>query len=205
MNSAAWRQNLGLWVPPAAFLVLMIAFLTVFAFKFADEVEVARSRLERRTEELEAVRAQRLRAESIVSQVRESEDGLADFYGRRLSSESQALTRVIAEIKDLCSRAGIAPRSLSYESEQVEGQDLSRRTIIFSVDGTYAQLRQLVNFIELSDTFLILDQISLRGNDIEGSPLRISLKLSTLFTEGAETIVTEAEPSAVTPTADLEG
>ena len=59
---------------------------------------------------------------------------------------------------------------------------MSRRTITFSVDGSYAQLRQLINFIELSDSFLILDEVSLRGNDVEGTPLRISLKLSTLFT-----------------------
>ena len=59
---------------------------------------------------------------------------------------------------------------------------MSRRTITFSVDGSYAQLRQLINFLELSDTFFILDQIALRGNEVEGTPLRISLSLSTLFT-----------------------
>lgn len=193
MSSAAWSQNLKLWVPPAIFLAVMGALLMIFALKYADEVEVARTRLEKRTEELEAVRALRMRAEGIVEQVKESEEGLAEFYGKRLSSESEALTRVISEIKDLCSRAGIAPSSLSYERQELEGQDLSRRTITFSVDGTYAQLRQLVNFIELSDTFLILDQIALRGNDVEGSPLRISLRLSTLFTPNS---VTEAGATA---------
>ena len=191
MTLAAWKRSPALWVPPAVFLVVMAGLLAIFALKFADEVEVARTRLERRTEELEAVRARRVRAESVVDQVKASEDGLADFYGRRLASESQALTRVIAEIKDLCSRAGIAPSALSYERDEVEGQDLFRRTIVFSVNGTYAQLRQLVNFIELSDTFLILDQISLQGDDIEGTPLRINLKLSTLFTRGASNIPTE--------------
>lgn len=92
------------------------------------------------------------------------------------------MTRVLAEIKDLCNRAGIPPSSLSYEKQVLEGQDVSRRTITFAVNGSYAQLRQLINFIELSDSFLILDQVSLRGNDVEGAPLRISLSLSTLFT-----------------------
>lgn len=194
MTAAAWKQNLGLWVPPATFLILMAVLLTLFGLKFADEAEVARSRLERRTQELESVRSQRLEAERIVEQVQASEEGLADFYGRRLSSESQALTRVIAEVKDLCSRAGIAPTTLGYEREEVEGQDLSRRTITFAVDGTYAQLRQLVNFIELSDTFLILDEVSLRGNDVEGTPLRINLRISTLFTDDSavEDLTTEA-------------
>lgn len=195
MSSSAWTQNLKLWLPSGLFFLLMLAFLGVFAAEFADEAEVARNRLERRTEELDRTRAQRERAQAIVEQVRASEEGLADFYGRRLSSESEALTRVLAEIKDLCARAGIPPSSLSYERETLEGQDVSRRTVTFSVDGSYAQLRQLINFIELSDSFLILDRVALRGNDVEASPLRISLSLSTLFT---------AKPMAVVRPADLE-
>lgn len=192
MNLRAWKQNLKLWLLPAVFFALMLALLGLFAVKFADEAQVARTRLERRTEELELVRAQRVRAEGVVDQIRASDEGLVEFYGRRLSSESQALTRIIAEIKDLCGRAGIPPQSLNYDREVLLGQDVSRRTITFSVDGSYAQLRQLINFIELSDSFLILDQVALRGNNAEG-PLRISLKLSTLFTaKGAH----EAAPAA---------
>lgn len=195
MSSSAWTQNLKLWLPSGLFFLLMLGFLGVFAAEFADEAEVASNRLERRTEELDRTRAQRERAQAIVEQVRASEEGLADFYGRRLSSESEALTRVLAEIKDLCARAGIPPSSLSYERETLEGQDVSRRTVTFSVDGSYAQLRQLINFIELSDSFLILDRVALRGNDVEALPLRISLSLSTLFT---------SKPTAVVRPADLE-
>jgi len=184
MNRSAWRQGLKLWLPPVVVLALAAALLIAFFAKFADEAEVARTRLERRTQQLEQVRSQRLRAEAVLEQIQASEEGLADFYGRRLSSESEALTRIIAEIKDLCQRAGIPPTALNYERQTIEGQDLARRTITFAVDGTYVQLRQLINLLELSDSFLILDQISLRGNDVEGSPLRISLRLSTLFTSG---------------------
>ena len=190
MTSVAWRQNLRLWLPPAFLFLLMVAFLSVFGLKFSDEAEVARSRLSRRSEQLDTVRAKRERAESTAEQIRASEAGLADFYGRRLSSESRALTRIIAEIKDLCERAGIPPNSLSYGRDTVEGQDVFRRTITFSVDGSYAQLRQLINFIELSESFLILDQVALSGNDVEG-PLRISLKLSTLFTTNTPSVAAD--------------
>jgi len=124
--------------------------------------------------------------------VRASEEGLAEFYGRRLSTEREGLTRILAEIKDLCRRSGIPPTSLAYERQELEGQDVSRRTITFSVDGSYAQLRQLINFIELSDSFLILDQVALRGKDVEETPLRISLSLSTLFT--ANSVAPAREP-----------
>lgn len=182
MIASAWRRNLWLWLPAAVFFLLTVVLLGVFALEFADETQVARTRLARRTEELDVIRAQRERAQGIVEKVRASEEGLADFYGRRLSTEREGLTRILAEIKNLCRLSGIPPTSLAYERQALEGQDVSRRTITFSVDGSYAQLRQLINFIELSDSFLILDEVSLRGNDVEGTPLRISLKLSTLFT-----------------------
>ena len=182
MTSRAWSRNLALWLPAALFFILTVVFLGAFALEFADEAQVARTRLARRTEELDVIRAQRKRAQGIVEKVRASEEGLADFYGRRLSTEREALTRILTEIKDLCRRAGIPPSSLAYQRQVLEGQDVSRRTITFSVDGSYTQLRQLINFIELSDSFLILDQVALRGNDVESSPLRISLSLSTLFT-----------------------
>ena len=182
MTVRAWSQNLKIWLPAALFLAVMLAFLVVFGLEFADEAEVARTRLARRTEELDQAQARRAHAQGIVDQVRASEEGLADFYGRRLSSESESLTRILAEIKDLCERAGVPPTALNYERQVLEGQDVSRRTITFSVNGTYSQLRQLINFIELSDSFLILDGIALRGDGVEGAPLRISLRMSTLFT-----------------------
>lgn len=194
MSAAAWRGNLRLWLPSAVFLALTGGLLALFALRFADEVELARARTERMTRQLESVRASRLQAEGAVERIRASEAGLADFYGKRLSSESQALTKIIAEIKDLAERAGIPPEALTYERETLERQDLSRHTIRFSVNGSYTQLRQLINFFELSEAFLVLEEVSLSGNDVEGSPLRINLTLSTLFTS-----------SSAEPPAELEG
>ncbi|MFQ5526020.1 MAG: GspMb/PilO family protein [Thermoanaerobaculia bacterium] len=182
---SAWVANLRFWLPGALFLALMLALLAVFGLRFADEAKVARIRLERRTQELEAVRAKRLEAEGVVDRIRSSEEGLADFYGRRLSTERQSLTRIIAEIKELAGRAGIPPEALNYQRERLEGQDVSRRTVTFAVQGTYAQLRQLINFFELSDSFLVLDQVAISSNEIENAPLRINLTLSTLFTASA--------------------
>lgn len=182
MKASTWSDNLRLWLPGAVFLFLMVVLLSVFVLRFADEAELARASVERRTEELESVRASRQQAEAVVERIDSSEEGLEDFYGRRLSSESRALTKIIAEIKDLAGRAGIPPETLRYQRQLLEGQDVSRRAINFSVNGTYAQLRQLINFFELSESFLILDEVALSGNDIEGSPLRINLTLSTLFT-----------------------
>jgi len=87
---------------------------------------------------------------------------------------------VIAEVKDLARRAGLEPKSISYPSQAVAEFDLSIRYMVFSVTGSYSQLRRLINFLELSDMFLVLNEISLGGHG-NGEDLRISLRLSTVF------------------------
>lgn len=184
MSASAWRQDLGRWLPAAIFLLLNVLLLAVFVSRFADEAEVARTRLGKQREALEALQARRQTAEEVLERVKASEDGLTDFYGRRLSTEGESLTRIISEIKEICRLAGIPPSSITYQKERLEGQDLSRRNIDFSVSGSYAQFRQLLNLLELSDSFLILQQVSIGGANVEGAPVRINLRLSTLFNVG---------------------
>ena len=75
--------------------------------------------------------------------------------------------------------------------------NLIKRTITFGVDGDYRQLRKFINFLELSHSFLILEEIGLRGDEQPTPTLRISLRLSTLFAEGSgaasETVLPEGE------------
>jgi hypothetical protein len=114
-----------------------------------------------------------------VAEITGTRQAVASFYQDRLSTESARLTRIIAEVKELASRAGLSPSQITYPSEPLEDYGLRRRGFVFQVDGTYADLRKLVNLLELSDSFLTLEKVDLSGAD--GGRLRIQLRLSTLF------------------------
>ena len=63
---------------------------------------------------------------------------------------------------------------------------------MFTVEGNYTQLRRLINQLETTDTFVVLESISLS----EATPnLRIDLRLSTLFSDG-ESRATSQEAGA---------
>ena len=177
-----WGRNLRLWVPALAFFLLALGALVFYRTVLADDAEIGRSRLTRRAEELEAVRAERARVESYLGRATGLEDGMGHFYGVRLASEAASLTRLIAEIKDLSERAGLLPQQIKYDRDEIEDEDVLRRRLVFPVEGTYQQLRQLINFLEVSDSFIILEEIGLRGgaDGAEGA-LRIDLTISTLF------------------------
>jgi len=92
---------------------------------------------------------------------------------------------VTAEVLSLARRAGLEPEVLAYPEQEIEDYGLIKRSFVFSVSGTYLELRKFVNLLELSDSFLTLEDASMT-QDPKGSELRMSLRLSTLFAkEGA--------------------
>lgn len=175
-----WRRRLGLWLPALVFFLLNLLALVVFQVRFAGRSEVTAEELSTARQELTVLRAERQRVEAKLSRVREARSALRDMYGERLASEEKRLTRIIAEVKDLASRSGMAPRSISYPRQPIEDYGLRQRSFVFSVEGTYSDLRKFIHLLELSDSFLTLEEVSLSG-DAGGQRLSIQLRLSTLF------------------------
>jgi hypothetical protein len=128
-----------------------------------------------------------------------------EFYRERLSTRRQRLTQVTEEVKSLARRAGLDPRSITYPEEPIEGFAVVERKFVFSVDGSYAELRNFINFLELSPSFLTLKKVELAGDRRGGGELSISLELATLFAvELSESAPARAaapapEPAAAAP------
>jgi hypothetical protein len=183
MSLSTWRRHPRLWVPAAVFLLVNFGFLAAYRLVLAEEAELGRGLLERRKAQLTRLQAESDDLELMWEQATATEKGLAAFYSEKLATEERMLTTVIANVKDLAARAGLEPANISYEKAAIEPQDLVQRTIVFGVDGTYPQLRQLINFLELSESFLILEEVSLRGAEDVGGMLGIELKISTMFAE----------------------
>ena len=130
-------------------------------------------------QELTALTARRQRAEAQLADIGDTRRAVDELYSERLSTESARLTRIITEVKDLASRSGLAPRQISYPTQPIEDYGLRQRSFVFQVDGSYADLRKFINLLELSDSFLTLEQVGL--SDSSGGQLSIQLRLSTLF------------------------
>ena len=194
MSRSAWRRFPKLWVPTALVCVLNLGFLTAYRLVLAEEAELGLGLLDRRTEELEEAMRLRQQLARLDAAARTTEEGLTGFYQDRLSTEELMLTEIIAEVKALAKKAGLVPAAIGYEKDSIDRQDLIQRAFVFKVEGTYPQLRRLVNFLELSESFLTLDEVSLRGSDQVDGPLGIDLRISALF--AAESVATEGRERA---------
>lgn len=181
--SGIWRRRLAVWVPALVFFAANLALFSTYRLVYAGRVESLRGSLEERQERRAELGERSRELTRLVARARASRVGMDELYRERLSTERGRFTAVTAEIRDLARRAGLEPSAMSYPTEQIEGYGLSKRYFTFNVQGTYLELRRFVNFLELTPSFVTLEEVALSGG--EGARLGIRLRLSTLFADEA--------------------
>lgn len=181
-DSALWRRRLWVWLPALLFLGVNLALFSTYRLVYAGQAEALRSRLAQQEQQLAAREARAQELSALVVDARSNREQLAALFSDRLSTERQRFTRLVAEIKELATRSGLDPTRIAYPGEEIAEFGLAKRYISFTVAGSYSGLRQFVRQLELTPSFITLEQIGLSEGD---SPdmLQITLRLSTLFAE----------------------
>lgn len=175
-----FRHRLWPWLAPLLFVIVNVVLYSTYQAAYAGRVDLLHDQSESEEETLNALREQRRALETVVERAQRGKDGIEALYQERFSTERKRLTQVIREVKDLAGRAGLGvPESISYPEEAIERHDLVKRQIVFVVEGNYMSLRQFINMLELSESFIVLEQISV--TEAGPSTLRVSLQISTLF------------------------
>lgn len=174
-----FRRHLAAWTIPLALLAVNVAWLSAFGSGARLRAADLESRLER--SRLEHARETSLLAEreKLWIAATENRTRTRALYEERFSTESARLTAAMREVKELATRAGLEPRAISYPEESLEDFGLLRRSFVFNVEGSYAELRTFLHLLELSPSFVSVDSIQVR--DRSGGALGIALRLSTLF------------------------
>jgi Tfp pilus assembly protein PilO len=181
-RAAVWQENWRNWAAPLAMVVVAVLALVVYQVRYAGRVEALDRELVAKRASLDQMVAQRGELERAVALTEANRQLLRELYAGRLGPERDRLTRLIAEVKQLAARAGMRPDAISYPVEEIKDYGLLKKSVVFSVGGTYEGLRQMINFLELSSTFLVLEQVSLGEPGMDGS-LGIRLQISTLFVD----------------------
>lgn len=184
-----WRLRLWVWLPALLFFLANATAFVVY-LGFADRVAALERDLAEKRKALEPLAGKRQRLERLIQRSQNNDQEIRSLYEERFSTRSARLTRVHAEFRQLARTAGLDPRSITYDEEEIEDFGLIKRTFSFSVAGTYLELRKFINLLELSSSFLTLEEVTLAGEESEGGgpELRMRLAISTLFARepGAE-------------------
>ncbi len=192
-----WRRHLWLWALPLGFCVLNLLAYSIYQSAFAGKVEHLERRYQEAAAQLTASEEERQLIEQFLEKVEAHQAQVNGLYGNRFQTEPQRFTRVLQEIKSLAEAAGLEPSTLSYPRQVFGEHRLVQRSIRFSVNGRYEQLRKFINFLELTDHFIALQGVGL-GDSNGRNVLAITLDLSTFFSSRkistSETASREAAP-----------
>lgn len=192
-----WRQRPWIWVPALVFFLANAAGFVVYRLGYAGRVESLEHTLEDQKRRLQELEDQKKGLQIQLTRVSTNERQVQQLYADRFAPRSQRVTKVQAEVRTLAGRAGLEPRAYSFPEDDLDKHGLIKRSFIFSVEGTYPELRQFLYLLEASRSFLTVEEINLAGNaGDDGSELRIDLSLSTLFARDAQE---SAGPPAAAP------
>jgi Tfp pilus assembly protein PilO len=174
-----FRRHPASWGAPLALLLVNLVWLSAFGSGARLRATDLARRLDRARTDNAAVASRLADRTRLWIDSTENREKVASLYRDRFATERGRLTAVIREIKELAARAGLVPKTISYPEEKLEDYDLVRRSFVFSVEGSYAELRTFLHLLEMTPSFVTVEQI--RVVEQNAGSLKIALRLSTLF------------------------
>jgi hypothetical protein len=176
---APFGRRLGLWVPPAIVLAAGLFFLARHLAAGGEPSGAVDRRIASAMAERDQARAEEARLAELVRDEAANRRDVDVLYRERFSTEQGRFTDLVREIKRLAEHSGLDPREIGYPEESFGGYELTRRSFVFGVEGGYPNLRTFLHLLELSPSFVTVNEI--RVSERKGSGLTVRLQLSTFF------------------------
>jgi Tfp pilus assembly protein PilO len=178
-----WREKQLLIVVLAALLIANLIYFFTYRVQFEERLRDYDTRAAQSEGRLEQARTTRVGLERQLAGYRKLQKDIQDVYDNRWSTQTARLAPLIAEVKRLATASQLIPQTYSFgQSAGVTagaGPSANVVGITFNVAGTYQQVRRLINLLELSQQFVIIEGISLNSTN-EGL-LTLGLRVKTLF------------------------
>jgi len=187
-----WREK-KVWLIVLGLMLAADLFVFVtYRVQFKARIDDVNARKVQADAQLAKERAAHLNADEAFAGYRKVQTDLDSLYNNKWATQTERLTPWINEIKKMAVASQLVPRVLSFAhtedkdaataSTKVKGIGTIAATISYSVEGNYQQVRRLINLLELSDQFVIIDSLTVTATG-DTNILNLTLRLKTLFRE----------------------
>jgi hypothetical protein len=193
-----WREKRILLIVLGLLLAANAIFFFTYRVQYQSRLGDLDARLDTAGQQLATARAARVQAEQQYQGYMRIQQDVKEVFDEHWSTEDERLTLMLAEIKRLANASNLVPRSYAFDRKPVEsvfrgGAGRTRKADVgamqvgvgFTVEGSYEQVRRLINLLELSQQFVIIDRVGLQARenpgDGPGQALSLSLHVKTLF------------------------
>lgn len=186
-----WREKRILLLVLGTLLLANVVFFMTYRVQYQSRLDEMDQRLAQAEGQLAKSRQGRAQAEAQLAAYKKVERDVAAVFDQHWSTRPRRLTALISEVKRLADASNAVPRTYSFGLTAAEAQQkrgargdvavgAEEVLITFSVDASYDQARRMINLLELSQQFVIIDGVALTSGG-ENNQLTLSLRLKTLF------------------------
>lgn len=184
-----WREKRTLLIILGVLLAANTMFFFTYRVQYQSRLDDLDTRLEAAEQSLAQARQARLTTERQIQGYRKVEGDISEVFDQHWSTQAKRFTAVIGEVKQLAAASSLNPPAYSFEKGQAETrvggsrrkEDIGAMEVgmSFTVQGTYEQIRRMINLLELSRQFVIIDSITLSA--AQDQKLTLNLHLKTIF------------------------
>ena len=143
----------------------------------AREMQSKQRDLTQQLQRLEHTRA-------LMGKVQEAKIEGDKFLDECTMNRRSAYSTVLRDVDKMAVDSGMKPKESAYSLDPVDGSDtIQRLSISQNFEGSYESLTKLINMLDKSPRFLIIE--SLQAQPQSNGALSLTLKLDTFVREGA--------------------
>ncbi|MEN8163383.1 MAG: type 4a pilus biogenesis protein PilO [Acidobacteriota bacterium] len=174
----------GFWVLAVAFCLAALGILIWQTSGPMGRRGLIENQIEQLNQEIDRLDLMTQQARAERDQVAMTGETLERIDGELFGKLDDRMTAVLREVGAASRDAGLLPDGFSYQEVVNDRTGGVRFGIGFSVEGTYEQIRSLLESLQASPQFLIIDSISFKGEeDARSQILSIRLQVSTYLAE----------------------
>ena len=183
-----WREKRVLLIILAVILLANTIFFFTYRVQYQSRLDALDDRLAQVEGEYNQARTARIRGEQTFQSYRKVENDVLTVFNEHWNTQAERFTKMFGEVTRLAVASSLVPSTFSFShtgekrvssGSRKETLGATEVTITFGVQGTYEQARRLINLLELSRQFVIIEAISL--NTADNQTLSLNLTLKSIF------------------------
>jgi type IV pilus assembly protein PilO len=166
---------------------LLLANLLAAAFAFhvlGGSPEDLAEQMRSKQRDLAWQMQQTARMRTLVAKVQQAKVEGDKFLDDCTMDRSTAYSTLIDDLNRMAAESGMQTKEFSYVLDPVEGSDrIEQLTISANFEGSYGNLTKLINMLDKSPRFLIID--SMQASPQSNGALNVNLRLDTFVRQNA--------------------
>lgn len=188
-----WREKRWLLIVLVTLLVANAAFFFAYRVRYEERISGLDTELEDARANLAAQEKRHRDAGDRIVSRETTVDDLRLVYDDHWATKDERLAALIVELQQLARRSGLEPPTRNYDVEESTSRETAisgaeALTVSFVVKGRYEEIRNLINLIELSRHFLIIDAITITRTSGDSEEISLTLAIRTVFKADESTL-----------------